>query len=83
MKRVPTSIHGFGAMAAITLHTENHTRLNRNARRRPIRSAIRLNAAAPMNIPRNDEASSSCSAAPPRPYCVFNALAIVLDRKIS
>ena len=67
----------------MTLHTENHTRLMRNARLRPMRSAIRPNAAAPMNIPRNDDAISSCNAVPPRPYSVFSAVAIVPDRKIS
>ena len=55
----PTRNHGFGAKAAITLHTENHTRLSRKARRRPIRSARRPNTAAPMNMPRNDEASTA------------------------
>ena len=65
------------------LHTENHTRLRRNARLRPIRSAIRPKAAAPMNIPTNDEAINSCSAVPPKPYSVLSAVAMVLDRKIS
>jgi hypothetical protein len=83
MKRAPTRNHGLGAKAAITLHSENHTRLSRKARRRPIRSARRPNTAAPMNMPRNDEASNSSRACPPRPYCVLSAVAIVLDRKIS
>ncbi len=65
------------------LHTENQMRFSRNAFRRPIRSAMRPKAAAPMNIPRNDEAITSASVVPPRWYWVFRAVAIELDTKIS
>src|SRR5258708_33478583 len=43
--------------------------------------ARRPRAAAPMNIPRNDEASSSFSVASLRSYWVLSVVLMVLDRK--
>ena len=82
-KRAATNSIGVGATAARRLHTENHTRFSRKARRRPIRSAMRPNTAAPMNIPTNDDAINSATDEPPRWNCVFSAVAMLLDRKIS
>ena len=83
MNRVTTRNHGVGENAPMSVQTENQIRLNRNARRRPIRSARCPSVAEPMNMPRNVDARSSFSSVPPRWYCAFSVVLMVLDRKIS
>jgi hypothetical protein len=83
MKRATIRNHGSGENAAISDHAENHTRVNKKARLRPMTSARRLKKAAPTNMPRNAEASTSFSSLPPSANSVFNAVPMAPDKKIS